>query len=45
MRHVFADGAYAGEKLETALRGKGERTLEIIKLSDTTTGFELHPRR
>ncbi|WP_352841077.1 transposase [Mesorhizobium sp. M0933] len=27
-RHVFSDGAYAGEKLEAALDGKGDWTLE-----------------
>lgn len=45
LRHVFADGGYAGEKLETALKGKGNWTLEIIKRSDTAKGFELLPRR
>ena len=35
LRHIFADGGYAGEKLETALIGQGEWTLEIIKRSDT----------
>jgi transposase len=45
LRHVFADGAYAGEKLEKALEGKGDWTLEIIKRSDTAKGFELLPRR
>src|SRR5271168_3489378 len=34
LRHVFADGAYAGEKLETALAGKGDWTIEIIKRSE-----------
>lgn len=45
LRHVFADGAYAGEKLETALKGKGDWTLEIIKRSDAAKGFVLLPRR
>ena len=45
LRHVFADGGYAGEKLKTALVGKGEWTLEIIKRSDTAKGFVLLPRR
>ena len=45
LRHVFADGAYAGEKLETALTGKGEWAFEIIKRSDTAQGFEVLPRR
>jgi transposase len=34
LRHVFADGGYAGEKLETALAGLGQWTLEIVKRSD-----------
>jgi putative transposase len=45
LRHVFADGGYAGEKLRNALRGNGEWTLEIIKRSDTAKGFEVLPRR
>ena len=45
LRHVFADGAYGGEKLETALHGQGEWTLEIIKRSDAAKGFEVLPRR
>jgi transposase len=45
LRHIFADGGYAGEKLEIALIGQGEWTLEIIKRSDTAKGFELLPRR
>jgi putative transposase len=45
LRHVFADGGYAGEKLKKALQGKGQWTLEIIKRSDTAEGFELLPRR
>ncbi len=45
LRHVFADGGYAGEKLKSALKGKGEWTIEIIKRSDTAQGFELLPRR
>jgi len=44
LRHVFADGGYAGEKLQTALTGKGDWTLEIIKRSDTAKGFVLLPR-
>src|SRR6266478_7569855 len=43
--HVFADGAYAGEKLETALAGRGQWTLEIVKRSDQAKGFQLLPRR
>jgi transposase len=45
LRHVFADGGYAGDKLRDALRGKGDWTLEIIKRSDKARGFEVLPRR
>lgn len=45
LRHVFADGGYAGPKLETALAQIGAWSLEIIKRSDTAKGFELLPRR
>jgi transposase len=45
LRHVFADGGYGGEKLQTALIGQGEWTLEIIKRSDVAKGFEVLPRR
>jgi transposase len=45
LRHLFADGAYAGDKLATALTALGHWTLEIIKRSDACTGFEPLPRR
>ncbi len=45
LRHVFADGGYAGDKLRGALEGQGGWTLEIIKRSDTAKGFEILPRR
>jgi transposase len=45
LRHVFADGAYAGAKLADALAGLGRWTLAIVKRSDTASGFELLPRR
>jgi putative transposase len=45
LRHVFADGGYAGDKLENALKGQGDWTLEIIKRSDAAKGFVLLPRR
>jgi transposase len=45
LRHVFADSAYSGDKLKTALAGKGNWTIEIIKRSDTAKGFVLLPRR
>ena len=45
LRHVFADGGYAGDKLRAALTKIGKWTLEIIKRSDTAKGFVLLPRR
>jgi transposase len=45
LRHVFADSAYAAEKLTTALAAMGDWTLEIIKRSDAAKGFVLLPRR
>ncbi|AOF95379.1 IS5 family transposase [Sphingobium sp. RAC03] len=45
LRHVFADGGYAGEKLRSALVGMGKWTIEIIKRSDKAKGFEVLPRR
>ena len=45
MRHIFADGGYAGEKLRSALTRMGTWTLEIIKRTDKAQGFELLPRR
>lgn len=45
MRHVFADGGYAGDKLRGALAGHGDWTLEIIRRSDAARGFEVLPRR
>jgi transposase len=45
LRHVFADGAYAGDKLKGALKKLGEWTIEIVKRSDAAKGFVLLPRR
>ena len=45
LRHIFADGAYAGDKLKEALSKFGHWTFEIIKRSDTVKGFEVLPRR
>lgn len=45
LRHVFADGGYAGQKLRAALKKIGEWTIEIVKRSDTAKGFEVLPRR
>lgn len=43
--HIFADAAYAGPKLQTALDSLGDWTLEIVRRSDTAKGFVLLPRR
>lgn len=45
LRHVFADGGYAGAKLRDALRRIGKWTIEIVKRSDTAKGFVVLPRR
>lgn len=45
LRHLFADSAYAGDKLAVALVDLGTWSLEIIKRSDTAKGFEVLPRR
>ena len=45
LRHLFADGGYAGDKLKAALRRLGRWTIDIIKRSDAAKGFELLPRR
>ena len=45
LRHVFADGGYAGDKLAGALAALGDWSLEIIKRSDQAKGFVLLPRR
>jgi transposase len=45
LRHVFADGGYAGPKLKDALQKIGRWTLQIVKRSDTAQGFEVIPRR
>ena len=45
LRHVFADGGYAGDKLRSALVGMGKWTIDIIKRSDSAKGFEVLPRR
>jgi transposase len=41
---IFADGAYGGEKLRTALAGAAW-TIEVVKRSDQAKGFEVIPRR
>jgi putative transposase len=45
LRHIFADGGYAGPKLAQALVGHGEWTIEIVKRSDAAEGFVVLPRR
>jgi putative transposase len=45
LRHIFADGGYAGEKLRTALAKMETWNLEIIRRSDKAKGFEVLPRR
>jgi transposase len=43
LRHIFADGGYAGPKLRGALAKIGTWTMQII--SDAAKGFEVLPRR
>ena len=45
LRHVFADGGYAGDKLQDALENLGDWTIEIVKRSGIAKGFVLLPRR
>ena len=45
LRHLFADGGYAGEKLTAALQPLGTWTIAIVKRSDAAKGFVLLPRR
>ena len=45
LRHVFADGGYAGDKLQDVLENLGDWTLEIVERSDIAKGFGLLPRR
>jgi putative transposase len=45
LRHIFADGGYAGDKLRNALAALGQWTVQIIKRSDIAQGFEVLPRR
>ncbi|SEP25018.1 Transposase [Salinihabitans flavidus] len=45
LRHVFADGGYAGPKLRDALKAIGRWSVQIVKRSDTADGFEVLPHR
>src|ERR1700692_680165 len=45
LRHIFADGGYAGDKLKGGVEGLGNWAIEIVKRSDAAKGFILLPRR
>ena len=45
LRHVFADGTYAGSKPQTARTPTGPWTLQIVKRMGPAKGFQLLPRR
>ncbi len=45
LRHIFADGGYAGPKLKDRLEKVGKFILKIVKRSDHAEGFKLLPRR
>ena len=45
LRHIFADGGYAGSELREVLKASGRWTIQIVKRSDTAEGFEVLPRR
>lgn len=45
LSHVFADGGYAGEKLEPALLKVGGPTIEIVKRPPGVAGFVVITRR
>lgn len=45
LRHLFADGGYAGQKLRGALSRIGDWRVEIVRRSDVAKGFEVLPRR
>jgi len=45
LAHLFADGGYAGEKLETALHDMNGPTIEIVKRPDGAKGFVVIARR
>ena len=44
LRHIFADGAWAGPKPAAALEGKGRWRLEVVKRTSSGRGFEVLPR-
>jgi transposase len=45
LRHIFADGGYAGDKLKAALARLGRWTLAIVKRAANAEGFQVLPRR
>ena len=45
LRHLFADSAYAGDKLLKALAKFGKWSIEIVRRMVDTVGFEVLPRR
>lgn len=45
LRHIFADGGYAGPKLRGRLEAMGHWTIQVVKRSDKADGFEVIPRR
>ncbi|MGO8048612.1 transposase, partial [Rhizobium johnstonii] len=45
LRHICADGGYAGPKLRCALQKIAAFTLQIGKRTDKAKGFEVLPRR
>ena len=45
LRHIFADGGYAGDKLRDALSRICDWSLEIVKRADDAKGFVVVRRR
>ena len=45
LRHLFADSAYAGDKLLNRLAEFGHWTIELVKRPAAAAGFRLLPRR
>jgi len=45
LRHVFADSAYSGGKLDASLGKLGKWTIAVVKRTDHSTGFHVLPRR
>lgn len=45
VERIFADGGYQGARTAAAVRAIGAWEIEIVKRSDTATGFEVLPKR